>query len=304
MIQRKHVVVTGATGGIGAEISRQLAELGFDLTLVARDPDRLAALADELRHEDITVVEVALSLGPDTDFVNLAGRISNCIGPIDILINNAAINWFGHFANMPDPDVDRLIATNITVPIRITRAAIVAMQQKGSGIIVNIGSVFGSIGFAGFPVYSACKFALRGFSEALRREVRGSGIKVIYVAPRYTRTGFNEGAVDKMARATGMTMDAPDVVARRIVVSILKQQSETIIGWRERVFAKVNALLPRLVDRALSGTNRKILDHAPGIAAGPSFQEEYNEHEHSSVNGAIGNHRSVVGHEWNGFRWR
>ena len=274
MNPRRHAVVTGATGGIGADVSRQLAKLGVDLTLIARDPDRLAALADELRHQDIAVTEVALSLGPDTDFVNLVRRISSCNGPIDILINNAGINWFGHFANMPDQEVDGLIATNITVPIRMTRAALAGMQQKGGGLVVNIGSVFGSIGFAGFPVYSACKFALRGFSEALRREIRGSGIKVIYVAPRYTRTGFNEGVVDKMARATGMTMDAPDVVARRIVEAILKQRPETIIGWREIVFAKLNALFPRLVDRGLSGTNRKILVHAPGNAAGHSFEEE------------------------------
>ncbi|MBK8160663.1 MAG: SDR family oxidoreductase [Rhodospirillaceae bacterium] len=274
MNSRPHVLITGATGGIGAAIARRLAGMKCDLTLIARDPERLAVLADELRHEEITVTEIAMSLGTQSDYPELLQRVSNSNRPIDILINNAAINWFGHFADMPDEDIDGLIATNVTVPIRMARAALVGMRRSGRGIIVNIGSVFGSIGFAGFPVYSACKFALRGFSEALRRELSGTGVKVVYIAPRYTKTAFNDGAVDRMARATGMTMDAPDAVARRIVEAIVNQRPETLIGWPERAFAKLNAIIPRLVDRGLSRTNRKILAHAPEIATRHLLEEE------------------------------
>lgn len=275
-----HVLVTGATGGIGAAVARQLAALGFDMTLIARDPGRLSALGDALRVSGVMVTQIAVSLDRSTDFDELIRRASHCNGPIDILVNNAAVNWFGHFAGMPDLAIESLIETNIGVPIRMTRAVLPGMQKNHRGIVVNIGSVFGSIGFAGFPVYSACKFALRGFSEALRRELRGSGISIVYVAPRYTRTGFNDGAVDRMARATKMTMDAPEVVARRIVEAILAQRSETIIGWPERIFAKLNALLPRLVDRSLIDTSRQIMIHAPGTAAGYSSEEETSRHEH------------------------
>nr|WP_298687804.1 SDR family oxidoreductase [uncultured Dongia sp.] len=274
MMDRTHVLITGATGGIGAAVSRQLATLGCHLTLIARDAGRLSALADEVRAKGGMVTEMAISLDGGTDFDTLVRRASQCNGPVDILINNAAVNWFGHFGSMPDQDIAALVETNILVPIRMTQAVLASIQRNRRGIVVNIGSVFGSIGFAGFPVYSACKFAVRGFSEALRRELRGSGIKVVYVAPRYTRTAFNEGAVERMAQATGMAMDAPESVARRIVDAIISQRSETIIGWPERLFAKLNALMPRLVDRGLIGKSRQILTHAPGNAAEQLPQEE------------------------------
>lgn len=269
-----HVLITGATGGIGTAVAELLASLGFDLTLVARDPARLAALAAKLRRVGVSVTEIAATLDSHTDFAALKEQAWDGNGPIDILINNAAINWFGHFTSMPDHDIEALIATDIVVPIRMTRAVIGDMQRGGEGIIVNIGSVFGSIGFAGFAVYSACKFAMRGFSEALRRELRGSGISVLYVAPRYTRTGFNEGAVERMARAAKMTVDEPAVVARHIVEAIIKKRPETIIGGSERIFAKLNGLIPRVVDRGMVGKSRRALAFAPGTAVKFSLEEE------------------------------
>lgn len=274
MTERMHALITGATGGIGSALARRLADLDCNLTLIARDPVRLADLADSLRRQGAAVVEIAIPLGMETDFAALIGHVIDANGPIDLLINNAAVNWFGHFASMPAADIDALIGTDIAVPIQMARAVLPGMQQAGRGTIVNIGSVFGSIGFAGFPVYSACKFALRGFSEGLRREMRGSGVDILYVAPRYTRTAFNSGAVDEMARATRMAMDSPEAVARRIIDAIQRRRRETIIGWPERFLVKLNALLPGLVDRGLAGTSRKILSFAPGDRAGPALNKE------------------------------
>jgi short-subunit dehydrogenase len=274
MTSRMHVLITGATGGIGEALARQMAGLGCDLTLVARDATRLAALADDLRATGRGIAEIAIPLGRDTDYTALASRIVEVGGPVDILINNAAVNWFGHFATMPDADIDAVIDTNIAAPIHMCRAVLPFMQQAGQGTIVNIGSVFGSIAFAGFPVYSASKFALRGFSQGLRRELRGSHIDVLYVAPRYTRTSFNTGPVDRMARATGMAMDAPQSVAARIVTAIRKKRSETTIGFPERFFAKLNALLPGLVDLGLMRANREILSFAPKKPGCLTFTKE------------------------------
>jgi short-subunit dehydrogenase len=271
-----HVLITGATGGIGSALAQQFAGLHCKLTLIARDPVRLASLADTLRYKGAAVVEVAMPLGRDTDYDALVRHVIDASGPIDILVNNAAVNWFGHFASMPDTDIDALVDTNIAVPIHLSRAVLAGMQKSGRGTIVNIGSVFGSIGFAGFPVYSACKFALRGFSEGLRRELRGSGVRIVYVAPRYTRTAFNNGAVDVMARATKMAMDTPELVAQRIITAIKRQKNETFIGWPERFFAKLNAILPAVVDRGLIGTSRKVLSFAPGRTSGLTLNKENN----------------------------
>lgn len=274
MTMRAHALITGATGGIGEALARQMAGYGCDLTLVARDSTRLAKLSDDLRANGTGVAEIAMPLGRGTDYGGLAARINEVGGPIDILVNNAAVNWFGHFAAMPDADIDSVIDTNIAAPIHMCRAVLPFMQQAGRGTIVNIGSVFGSIAFAGFPVYSASKFALRGFSQGLRRELRGSNIDVLYVAPRYTRTAFNNGVIDRMARATGMAMDAPEAVAARIIAAIRDRRSETTIGFPERFFAKLNALLPGLVDLGLSGTSRKILSFAPGDHPGFTLNKE------------------------------
>ncbi len=109
------------------------------------------------------------------------------------------------------------------------------------GQIVNVGSIFGSIGFPCFASYSASKFALRGFSEALRRELADSGVTVTYVAPRFTRTGFNHGAVARMADALRMNQDEPETVARDVVDAIERDGRNRYFGWPEKFFVRINS---------------------------------------------------------------
>jgi short-subunit dehydrogenase len=111
--------------------------------------------------------------------------------------------------------------------------------------------MFGSIGFPHCAVYSGTKFGLRGFSEALRREVAERGIGVTYVAPRASRTDANSAALYRFAAKTGMALDAPGDVAEGIVAALERDEAERFFGGPEPFFARLNALLPRLVDRAL-----------------------------------------------------
>jgi short-subunit dehydrogenase len=138
------------------------------------------------------------------------------------------------------------------------------MLARGTGLIVNLGSIFGSIGFAWFASYSASKYALRGFSEALRRELHGTGVDVCYIAPRAVKTGLNSEAVYRMADATGMQMDTPEWVAKQIVRAIAGNSKDVYLGFPESLFVRINALLPRLVDLSLRGRNRKMLEFAQG----------------------------------------
>lgn len=142
--------------------------------------------------------------------------------------------------------------------MQLTRALLPQMTARGSGRIVNLGSIFGSIGFACFTTYSASKFAMRGFSEALRRELEGSGVSVTYVAPRYTKTPLNDGVVSRMAQAVGMNSDEPSVVARYAVRAIEQDCKDYYIGWPECLFVRINAILPRLVDGVLRKQNRQM----------------------------------------------
>ena len=131
---------------------------------------------------------------------------------------------------------------------KLVNAVLPHMLERGKGQIVNLGSIFGSIGFPCFASYSASKFALRGFSEALRRELAGTGIGVSYVAPRFTRTAFNRSAVTRMANALKMNQDEPESVAASVITAIERDDRERYLGWPEKLFVRLNSILPRLVD--------------------------------------------------------
>jgi len=262
--QGNHAVLTGATGGIGAETAHQLARQGYRLTLLGRDPGRLAGLCERLRARGADAASVALDLSDAGALDSAIRRIAAERGDIDVLINNAAITWFGRFAAMEAADIDRLVGVDLIAPMRLARAVLPAMLARRTGTIVNIGSAFGSVGFSGFAAYSACKFALRGFSEALRRELRGSGVAVVYVAPRYTRTAANAGAIERMAAAIGLRSDDPARVAVRVRRAIERREAEALVGWPERLLIRINGAFPRLVDAGLARTTDRILRVADG----------------------------------------
>ena len=117
--------------------------------------------------------------------------------------------------------------------------------------MINVGSTFGAIGYPGFAAYCASKFALRGFSEALRRELADTNVRVLYFAPRATRTPMNAPSVVAMNDELGVAMDDPEKVAAELLQVIRHEQEERYLGWPERLFVRLNGLLPRVVDQAL-----------------------------------------------------
>ena len=244
-------VLTGATGGIGAAVARELARRRARLVLVARDEVRASCLAAELG----TMGTAAHVLIGDMLDPALPGRLvefaERRAGGIDLLINCAGRQSFGFFADESARAAEEVFQVNTIAPITLINAVLPGMLRRGHGQIVNVGSIFGSIGFPCFATYSASKFALRGFSEALRRELAGTGVVVTHVAPRFTRTPFNDGAVAAMAAALGMNQDEPEAVARALVDAIERDGQNRYLGWPEKLFVRVNALLPRIVDGAL-----------------------------------------------------
>lgn len=250
-IQGSTILVTGASGGIGGAIARQLAERGASLILVNRDAARLETFARELTRHGGEITPLAADLGVPGEPARLVETALKRSGRIDILINCAGVQNFGFFAQEAEADIATLFQINTVAPIALTRAVLPHMLQRGSGRIVNLGSIFGSIGFPCFASYSASKFALRGFSEALRRELSGSGVGVTYVAPRFTRTAFNRSAVMRMANALKMNQDDPHSVAAQVIATIERNERERYLGWPEKFFVRLNAILPRLVDPSL-----------------------------------------------------
>jgi len=246
------VLLTGAAGGIGTELAKGLAARGARLILVGRRPAPLNSLAEALGGNEAQV------FGISADITTTEGRGVVCralerrwSGAVDVLIHNAGVMEFVSFEDMDPVSIHRTIATNVEAPMLLTRMLLPVMLAHGAGRVVTVGSMLGSIAMPYFAVYSATKFALRGFSEALRRELVGCGVGVTYVGPRSVRTSLNSLAVHRMAAAAGMNMDEPQWVASRILQAVAKDRDEVLLGFPESLFARLNALLPRLVDLGL-----------------------------------------------------
>lgn len=251
MMRGRYVVLTGASGGIGAAIAVRLAAQGARLVLVGRSAAPLEALRDRLPRADARHVAIA------ADITTAAGRsaieqgVVALGGPLFALVHAAGISRFALLSDTTDDEVEAQMATNAIAPIQLTRRLLPRLDPHGARIL-TIGSSFGSIGYPGFSAYCASKFALRGFAEALRRELGDSAVQVAHLAPRATQTAINSAAVCAMNQVLGNTMDPPDLVAQQVERMLLaRRMRNRAIGWPERLFLRINAVVPALVDGAL-----------------------------------------------------
>lgn len=257
----KRVVLTGASGGIGSEVARMLVKRGAKIVLVGRGESGLALLQSELQQTESSrkaeIIYVTADVTSTEDRESVIEHALSGMGGVDLLINLAGAMSFTEFSNEAPEITEQLFRVNVLAPMHLSRMIIPHMVEKGSGQIVNVGSIFGSIAFAWFTSYSSTKFALRGFSEALRRELDGTGVTVTYIAPRAVRTSFNSDQVTEMCQQLKMNMDEPDEVASMIVGALESGAKDTYLGFPEKLFVRINSLFPRLVDKALSGQNRE-----------------------------------------------
>lgn len=249
-LRDKKILLTGATGGIGQAIARGLADAGAVLVLAGRDISTLQRMATELPHAGVTHAVVPLSLG-SAQAETQAQLIAQQHPDIDLLVNCAGTNLFAACEDTTAEQTRALIDVNLVGTILLTQALLPRLLQRPQAMIVNIGSTFGSIGYPGFSVYCASKFGLRGYSEALRRELANSCVKVLYVAPRATATDMNAARVVEMNKALGNAMDSPEHVARLVIQAMQRERSGLSIGWPEKLFVLLNSIFTRGVDSAL-----------------------------------------------------
>ncbi len=241
------ILLTGANGGIGRVLVERLCAGEARLLLVGRDSLALEALARRFPGQ-VSLVCADLSQRSGRQTVLAAA----CrFGALNCVINAAGVNQFSLLEEQDEDAIARLIGVNVTATLQLTHLLLPLLRQQPRALLVNLGSTFGSIGYPGFTAYCASKFALRGFSEALRRELADSHIKVLYVAPRATRTAMNSADVVAMNNELKVEMDDPQEVARQIAHAITAEREELYLGWPEKLFVRLNGLLPRLVDQAL-----------------------------------------------------
>jgi short-subunit dehydrogenase len=211
------IVVTGATGGIGREIARQLADLGARLTLSARDQGALEALG-----VDATVVGADLRDSQAGTAIVNAAMAAN--GRLDGLVNAAGIVAFGSLLETDDVVIEELFLTNVLGPLWLIRAALPALTES-DGFITNISAVVAEQPLPGMVAYAASKAALTAADRALTRELRKAGVTVTDARPPHTETGLANRPISGVAPQLRPGLE-PDVVARRIIAAIQAGERE------------------------------------------------------------------------------
>lgn len=264
-LNRAVVVLTGASGGFGQELTRQLLQAGSSLILTDINLNLLEERAAKITSEVSTGEIIAClesDLSQSENCQNLYDRIKKLDRPVDILINNAGIALLGRMDEVPAEKWQKLMEINLLAPMRLSSLYIVDAIARGKGHIVNISSVAGWIGAGGMASYNASKFGLRGFSEGLFNEVREHNIKVTVVYPFFSRTPILESQRYGKALEAGNLPDRlitnpakvmertiqgiqlnqfhvfPDFFAKSLY--IIKQYFPGLLDWISKIFAQKN----------------------------------------------------------------
>jgi len=241
------ILLTGASGGIGLPLVEQLCAGGAQVLAVARDTSALQPLVARFG-AGLRLLDADLTLRPDRQAV--LAEASRGQG-VNVLLNAAGSNRFALLEALDEDAIDAMLAVNIGAAIQLTRLLLPLLRRQPRAVIAHIGSTLGSIGYPGYAPYCASKFALRGFTQALRRELADTRIRVLYVAPRATRTAMNSPAAMALNQALKSPVDEPAAVAGAVVRALVEDRQELYLGWPEKLFVRLNGLLPGLVDRAL-----------------------------------------------------
>ncbi len=251
------ILLTGASGGLGQALAQKLIDNGAAVLLAGRNPQKLSTLRAQLGNSASTVcADLTRSEG-----IAATAAAARDFG-VNVVINNAGINAFGLFDEQDWAIHHQILAASLAAPIQLTHALLPWLKTQPQAAIVNIGSSFGSLPFAGFAVYSAAKAGLRGFSQALRRELADSAISVVHIAPRAIDTAMNSKAVNTLNQALGSQSDSANKVAEQILDALRRNEAERHIGFPERLFAWLNGVAPGLIDFALAGKLSTIKQHA------------------------------------------
>ncbi len=259
-LQGRRILVTGASSGIGRCLARQLADAGARLVVAARSEDRLHELARELNRPAGDVLVVPADITQEADRQNVLDQAALQWGGLDVLINNAGVASWAHFADSTEAILRQVMEVNFFAPAELIRRAIPLLVKGEQPAVVNVASMCGRRAMPAWSEYSASKYALCGLSEALRGELARFDIDVLLIVPGLTRSDLSRHFLRCQGRAKiefdrGMP---PETVAARIVRSLEKNRSETVIGRDARWMLLVNRFMPWLVDRLLARKVRKL----------------------------------------------
>ncbi|PZS14862.1 MAG: short-chain dehydrogenase [Pseudonocardiales bacterium] len=238
MITGCHALVTGGSSGIGAAIAEGLTAAGCQVVVLGRDRPRLDALA---RRTGARALVADLSTGGGL------AQAADAAKKVDLLVNSAGRGWAGDLATMAQPDIDALVALNLTAPMCLTRAALPGMRERGRGHLVFVSSI-AAVGLGGEAVYAATKAGLRAFAASVRHEVAGEGIGVTTLLPGAVRTPFFDHRGLAYDRRFPRQL-APATVATALLRAIEQGDPEVFTPRWLTVAARVQGAMPELFHR-------------------------------------------------------
>jgi short-subunit dehydrogenase len=254
------MLITGASQGIGRALADLAARRGARVLAAARSLELLKDLSDSVRGRGDQLEMIQADVTSGEDRLRMLEAAVSAFGGLDILVNNAGIGATGHFADVSPDRLRKIMEVNFFALAEMTRVFIPLLRLGNYPAIVNISSVAGKRGIPARSEYSASKFAVQGFSEALRAELEKDGIDVLVVSPGLTQTNFSKNMLEQKAKVQldhlrGMTAEA---VAEATLRAIERGQHETCLTFQGKLMTLVNRFLPRLADRIAARKVREL----------------------------------------------
>jgi short-subunit dehydrogenase len=249
-IAGSRILITGASQGIGKALAEAAAARGAKVLACARKVELLQELAEKIRAKGGVIEIVQADITSPEDRRKLAETAERAFGGLDILVNNAGIGATGHFADVGSDRLRQMMEVNFFGLTETTRVFLPMLKKGTKPAIVNISSIAGKRGIPARSEYSASKFAVQGFSEALRAELAKDGVDVLIVCPGLTQTNFSENMIEQKAlvqldHMRGMTADA---VAKHTLRAIEKGRNETCLTLNGKLITLVSRFFPWIAD--------------------------------------------------------
>ena len=258
--KNKIVLITGASSGIGRETAIEFAKLGANLILVARRKDKLEQIEDELKKYNVSILACQCDISKKDQVKELSETVLEKFSSVDILVNNAGFAIYGSVSDLSINDIESQMETNYFGMVYCIKNFLPSMLKKKSGHIVNVASVAASFGLPGIASYCASKFAMLGFSEGLKYELKDTGIGITVVSPIMVRTNFfDHSSFEKMPKYSPTSLD-PKTVAKAILKAANSSRLEIVVPSVVRGAIWLKSTFPFFINPILGKSFKKQLD--------------------------------------------
>lgn len=270
------VVITGASSGIGRETARRYARGGARLVLASRSRSALETVAHECRERGAQAIVVPTDVSDETAVRTLAATAMSTFGRIDVWVGNAGVFAYGTFETMPPELFRQVVETNLMGQVHGARAVLPHLRRQGGGALVLVGSLYSRVGSPAISPYVTSKFALLGFAESLRQELRGSGIRLRLIVPGSIDTPIYQHAANVTGRSVRPLppTTSPARVARAIVRAPRRRRYARYVGRAQTAVLPVHRYAPRVYDAVASWLMDHVELHGPSreASAGTVFE--------------------------------